>query len=89
MLPAFRLRYLTGYISVTTKLNLASKPFSNRALPWVVTALVIFVSLTSLVFILRAANRANAQAALVQKDINDLGQQELALRKQAEAVPQT
>ena len=74
---------------MTTKLNLASKPFSNRALPWVVTALIIFVSLISLVFILRATNKANAQAATVQKDINDLGQQELALRKQAEAVRQS
>jgi Tfp pilus assembly protein PilN len=89
MLPAFRLPYLTGYISVTTKLNLASKPFSNRALPWVATALIIFVSLVSLVFILRATNRANNQAVAVQKDINALGQQEAALRKQAEAVRQS
>ncbi len=74
---------------MTTKLNLASKPFSNRALPWVVTAVIIFVSLISLVFILRATNKTNAQAAAVQKDINDLGQQELALRKQAEAVRQS
>lgn len=84
-----RLPYLTGYISVTTKLNLASKPFTNRALPWIVTAAIIFVSLISLVFILRATNNANTQAAIVQKDINDLGQQEIALRKQAEAVRQS
>jgi Tfp pilus assembly protein PilN len=74
---------------VTTKLNLATKPFSNRALPWVVTAAIISVSLVSLVFILRATNRANTQAAAVQKDISDLGQQEQALRKQAEAVRQS
>jgi len=74
---------------VTTRLNLASKPFSNRALPWVVTAVIIFVSLVSLVFILRATNKTNAQAAAVQKDINDLGQRELELRKQAEAVRQS
>ncbi len=69
-----------------TKLNLASKPFSNRSLPWVVTTLVIFVSLICLVFIVRATGRANAQAAAVQKDINDLKQQELTLRKQADAI---
>ena len=69
-----------------TKLNLASKPFSNRSLPWVVTTLVIFVSLVCLVFIVRATSRANAQAAAVQKDINDLKQQELNLRKQADAI---
>jgi len=69
-----------------TKLNLASKPFNNRSLPWVVTTLVIFVSLVCLVFIVRATGRANAQAAAVQKDINDLKQQELNLRKQADAI---
>lgn len=74
---------------MTTKLNLASKPFTNRALPWIVSAAIIFVSLVSLVFILRATNRANTQASAVQKDINELGQQELALRKQAEAVRQS
>ena len=68
------------------KLNLASKPFSNRALPWVVTAIVVFVSLLSLVFILRATTRANAQAYAVQNELNALNQQELSLRQQAEAV---
>ena len=71
---------------MTTKLNLATKPFSNRSLPWVVTTLVIGVSLVCLVFIVRATGRANAQNAAVQKDINDLKQQELNLRKQADAI---
>ena len=69
-----------------TKLNLASKPFSNRSLPWVVTTVIIVVSLICLVFIVRSTGRANAQAAVVQKDINDLKQQELNLRKQADAI---
>jgi len=69
-----------------TKLNLASKPFSNRSLPWVVTSVVIVVSLICLVFIVRATGRANAQSAVVQKDINDLKQQELNLRKQADDI---
>jgi Tfp pilus assembly protein PilN len=71
---------------MATKLNLASKPFSNRALPWAVTACVVFVSLVSLVFILRATSRANAQAYTIQNDINTLNQQEHTLRQQAEAV---
>ena len=71
---------------MSTKLNLASKPFSNRSLPWVVAAVVIVVSLISLVFIVRNTRDANSQAAAVQKDINALGQQEQALRKQADAV---
>ena len=69
-----------------TKLNLASKPFSNRSLPWVVTAVVILVSLVSLVFIVRATSRSNTQAAAVQKDITNLKQQELELRKQSDAI---
>ena len=69
-----------------TKLNLASKPFSNRSLPWVVTAVVILVSLVSLVFIVRATSRSNTLAAAVQKDIANLKQQELELRKQSDAI---
>jgi Tfp pilus assembly protein PilN len=68
------------------KLNLASKPFSNRSLPWIVTAVVVVVSLVSLVFIVRATSRARTQALAVQADINTLKQQELALRQQAQAV---
>jgi Tfp pilus assembly protein PilN len=71
---------------VSTKLNLASKPFSNRSLPWAVTAMVIVVSLICLVFIVKNTRQANAQAATVQSDINVLSQQEQGLRKQAEAV---
>jgi Tfp pilus assembly protein PilN len=71
---------------VPTKLNLASRPFNNRALPWMITAAVIFVSLVSLVFIVRATRLANAQANAVQNDINNLGLQEKALQQQAETV---
>jgi Tfp pilus assembly protein PilN len=71
---------------MSTKLNLASKPFSNRSLPWVVTALVISVSLVCLVFIVRATRQANAQAHSVQNDLNTLSRQEQDLRQQAQAV---
>lgn len=69
-----------------TKLNLASKPFSNRSLPWVVTTMVVAVSLVCLIFIVRATRHANAQAYAVQNDINTLALQERSLRQQAEAV---
>lgn len=69
-----------------TKLNLASKPFSNRSLPWVVTSVIILVSLIALVFIVRSTSRANALAAAVQHDINTLKQQEIEARRKAEAV---
>ncbi|MDQ1707049.1 MAG: type pilus assembly protein PilN [Pyrinomonadaceae bacterium] len=69
-----------------TKVNLASKPFSNRSLPWAVTAVIIFVSLISLIFIMRANSRARSEAALAQNDLNHLQQQERQLGLEAQAV---
>ena len=71
---------------MATKLNLASKPFSNRSLPWVVTTAVIAVSLISLVFIVRATRQARAQAAAVQNDINELSRRERALGQRVQAI---
>jgi Tfp pilus assembly protein PilN len=69
-----------------TKINLASKPFSNRSLPWAITAVVILFSLISLIFIVRATATAKSQAYAVQNDINLLSQEEQRLRQQADAV---
>ena len=71
---------------MSTKLNLAGKPFSNRALPWIATILVVCVSLVAFVLIIRATAQANAQSQAVQNDINSLNQQAQAFQKQAEAV---
>jgi Tfp pilus assembly protein PilN len=71
---------------VSTKLNLASKPFSNHALPWAVTGLVVFVSLIALFLIARWTGQARTQADLVQSDINALNQQEQGLKAQAQEV---
>ena len=74
---------------MTTKINLASKPFSNRSLPWVASALIISISLLCLVFIVRATRIANAKANAVQSDINILNKQEQELRQQAQAIKQS
>jgi Tfp pilus assembly protein PilN len=71
---------------MATKLNLATRPFSNRSLPWAVTTFVILLSLVSLILIVRATNQTRAQSEGIQKDINSLSQQEQALLKQVEAV---
>lgn len=71
---------------MSTKLNLAGKPFSNRALPWTVTILVIFISLVAFVLIIRATSQANAQSKAVQSDINSLNQQAQGIQKRAEEV---
>jgi Tfp pilus assembly protein PilN len=71
---------------VSTKLNLASKPFSNHALPWAVTGLVVFVSLIALFLIARWTGQARTQGDLSQVDINALNQQEQGLKTQAQEV---
>jgi len=71
---------------VSTKLNLASKPFSNRSLPWVISFVIVFASLLSLVFIVQATRRSQTQLAAVQTEINAMGQEEQQLRQKAEAV---
>lgn len=71
---------------MATKLNLAAKPFSNRILPWAVSAVTILVALVALVFIVRATTQANSQAAAVQNDIRRLDRQAQTLTKQNEAV---
>jgi Tfp pilus assembly protein PilN len=74
---------------VNNRLNLASRPFTNRALPWVVTVVLVFFSLVALVFIVRSTVEANTKAEVVQKDINSLEQKQRALLKDAEAVKNT
>lgn len=71
---------------MNSNLNLASKPFSNRLLPWALTALILFVAVISLVLVVRLTTVANAQAAATQAEINSLRQQEQALMKTAETV---
>jgi Tfp pilus assembly protein PilN len=71
---------------VSTKLNLASKPFSNHTLPWAVTGLIVFVSLIGLFLIVRWTGQARAQADTVQTDINALNQREQGLKAQAQEV---
>jgi len=71
---------------VPTRLNLANKPFTNRSLPWAVTALVILVSLISLFFIVRATRRTTLEGQAIQNDINALRQEEQSLKQRAEAV---
>jgi len=68
------------------RLNLASKPFNNKILPWALATLVAFISLISLVFIIRLTSQTQTKADAIQVDINQLKQQELALRQRAEEV---
>ncbi|HEY6217552.1 MAG TPA: PilN domain-containing protein [Pyrinomonadaceae bacterium] len=64
---------------MNNSLNLASKPFSNRLLPWALTAVVLFVSLIGLVLVVRLTTTTRAEADRVEAEINQLKQQEQGL----------
>lgn len=70
---------------MNNSLNLASKPFSNRILPWALTAIILFVSLIGLILVVRLTTTAKAEAARAETEINKLKQQEHALMQQAES----
>ena len=73
---------------VKINLNLASRPFNNRVLPWVLTSVIVLVAVIGLFFVVRLTTEANAKAALIQVDISNLKQQEDALQS-ADAVKNT
>lgn len=68
------------------RLNLASKPFNNKALPWTLAILVAFLSLICVIFIVRATSQAQTKSSAIQIEINELSQQEQVLRQRAEQV---
>jgi hypothetical protein len=74
------------FFTVNSDLNLASKPFSNRLLPWALTAVILFVSVIGLVIVVRLTTAARSQADAAQTEINSLRQQEQALVQTAEQV---
>ena len=71
---------------MNNSLNLATKPFSNRVLPWALTAIILFVSLIGLILVVRLTTTSRAEAAQAETEINKLKQQEHALMKNAEAL---
>lgn len=71
---------------MNNSLNLASKPFSNRLLPWALTAVVLFVSLIGLVAVVRLTTTTRSEANRVEAEINQLKQQEQGLLNAAKLV---
>jgi Tfp pilus assembly protein PilN len=74
---------------VNNSLNLASKPFSNRILPWALTAIILFVSLIGLVLVVRLTTNAKAEAGVLEAEINELKQREHAALEQAKKMQQS
>jgi hypothetical protein len=71
---------------VNNSLNLASKPFSNRLLPWALTALILFVSLIGLILVVQLTTNARREAGVTEAKINELRQQEHKLLEAAKQV---
>ncbi len=71
---------------MSTKLNLSSSPFRNRALPWTVTIVVALASIVALLFIARATFQTNAQAQAADREVVDLRKQTEALNRRAKEI---
>lgn len=71
---------------MNNSLNLASKPFSNRILPWALTAVILFVSLIGLVLVVRLTTNATKEGDVAQAEINQLKQREQTLMDAAKRV---
>lgn len=71
---------------MNNSLNLASKPFSNRILPWALSAVILFVSLVGLVLVFQLTTSARKEAAITEAEINALKQREHALLNAAKEV---
>ena len=71
---------------MNARLNLASEPFGNKALPWTITGVITLCSLVALVFILRETSQLNSQVEAKQRDVTNLTQQMAAVKQRAEQV---
>lgn len=70
------------------KLNLASQPFRNRALPWAVAVLVSLVSVVALVLIFSEYSRVRAEADASDRQVQALRGERAELERQAAAIRQ-
>lgn len=71
-----------------SRLNLASDPFRNRALPWTVAVAVSAVSLVALVLVLARYHEVRAQADVSDREVQAMRAQQKELDRQAESIRQ-
>ena len=71
---------------MTAKLNLASKPFRNRALSWAVATIVALASIIALALIAQSTIQTNAKVAEAQSDVAKLQKSIAVLRQRGEAI---
>ncbi len=73
---------------MNNSLNLASKPFSNRILPWALTAIILFVSLIGLIFVVKLTTNAKNEGSMLEAEIIKLKQREHAALESAKQLQQ-
>jgi len=71
---------------VSAKLNLASRPFRNRTLPWLITAIIMFASVIGLLYVFSESRAARARADTVASSLDTLHKQEAELIKRKEEI---
>lgn len=71
---------------MSSNLNLASKPFSNRLLPWVLTAVILFISMVGLVVVIQLTTSINRDVASRNASVNKMKQEEQALITKGEEL---
>ena len=74
---------------MNNSLNLASKPFSNRIVPWALTVTILFVSLIGLIVVVRLTTNARSEARVLEAQINELKQTEHAALESAKVLQQS
>ena len=71
---------------MSAKLNLASRPFRNRALPWTVTALVAIGSFAALLLIAQSTFSTRAKIARTQREVDDLQKETTLLTRRSKEI---
>ena len=71
---------------MSSNLNLASKPFSNRLLPWVLTAVILFISMVGLVVVIQLTTSINRDVASKGASVNKMKEEEQALITKGEEL---
>src|SRR5436190_19354111 len=71
---------------MSAKLNLSSRPFRNRALPWTVTALITVVSFIALLLIAQSTFRTRAKIVSTQREVDDLQKETALLTRRAKEI---
>lgn len=71
---------------MSSKLNLASSPFRNRALPWTVTAVITLASIIALLLIAKSTLQTNAKALATEREVVDLQKATTTLTKKAKEI---